>query len=75
MGVLAFFQIREGFRFLLFLMVFDISAPGGSAAVTAQHHRINTVLAKEVDATLDQYLAARLIQHSSSQHSSPLMAS
>ena len=39
--------------------------------VTSRPHQINPILAKEVDITLNQYLAAGLIQHSTSPHSSP----
>ena len=55
------------------LMPFEISVPEGSAPVTSRPHRINLFLAKEVDATLNQYLAAGLIQHSTSPYSSPLV--
>ena len=48
------------------LMPFEISAPEGSAPVTSRPHRINPKLAKEVHATLNQYVAAGLIQHSTS---------
>ena len=50
----------------------EILAPDGSALVTAQPHRINPILAKEDDATLNQCLAAGLIRHSTSPYSSPL---
>ena len=43
------------------LMPFDISVSEGSAPVTSRPHRINAILAKEVDSTLKQYLAAGLI--------------
>ena len=46
------------------LMTFDSSVPEGSPAVTSRPHQINPILAKEVDATLNQYLATGLIQHS-----------
>ena len=46
-------------------MPFEISVPEGSAPVTSRPHRINPILAKEVDATLNQYLAVGLTQHSS----------
>ena len=49
------------------------SVPEGSAPVTSRPHRINPILAKEVDATLNQYLATCLIQHSASRYSSPLV--
>ena len=45
------------------LMPFEISVPEGSAPVISRAHQINPILAKEVDATLNQYLAAGLIQH------------
>ena len=34
------------------LMPFEISVPGGSAPVTSRPHRINLIVAKEVEATL-----------------------
>ena len=43
------------------LMLFEISVPERSARVTSRPHRINPILAKEVYATLNQYLAASLI--------------
>ena len=55
------------------LMPFEISVPEGSASVTSRSHRINPLLAKEADATLNQYLAAALIQHLTSPYSSPLV--
>ena len=38
---------------------------------TSRSHRINPILVEEVDNTLNQYLAAGLIQHSTSPYSSP----
>ena len=55
------------------LMFFEISVQEGSAPVTARRHRINPMLAREVDTTLNQYLAAGQIQHSTSPYSSPLV--
>ena len=55
------------------LMPFEILVPEGSPLVTPRPHRINPILAKEVGATLNQYLAAGLIQHSISPYSSPLV--
>ena len=55
------------------LMPFEISVPEGSAPVTSRPHRLNPILAKEVDTTLNQYLTAGLIQHSTSPYSSPLV--
>ena len=54
-------------------MPFEILVPEGSAPVTSRPHRINPILAKEVDATLYQYLAAGLIRHSALPYSSPLV--
>ena len=51
----------------------EISVSEGSAPVTSRPHRITPILAKEVGAALDQYLAAGLIQHSTSSNSSPLV--
>ena len=42
-------------------MFFEISVTIGSKPVTSRPHRINLILVKEVDATLDQYLAVGLI--------------
>ena len=47
--------------------------PGSCAPVTSRPHQINPILAKEVDAILNQYLAAGMIQHSTSPYSSPLV--
>ena len=54
-------------------MPFEISVPEGSKPITSRPHRIDPILAKDVDATLNQYLAAGLIQHSISPYSSPLV--
>ena len=54
-------------------MPFEISVPLGSAPVTSRPHHLNTILAKEVDAALNHYLAAGLIQHSTSPYSRPLV--
>ena len=40
------------------LMPFEISVTEGSAPVTSRPHRINPILAKEVEAALNQFLAA-----------------
>lgn len=42
----------------------SLSVPPGTKPVTSKPHRINLILQKKVDAVLDQYLAAGLIQHS-----------
>ncbi|CAB1107221.1 unnamed protein product [Ectocarpus sp. CCAP 1310/34] len=44
-----------------------------SAPVTSRPYRVNPPVAKQVDAILDQYLAAALIQQSTSPYSSPLV--
>ena len=41
--------------------------------MTSRPYRVNPPVAKQVDAILDQYLAAGLIQHSTSPYSSPLV--
>ena len=56
-----------------FLMPFEIPVPEGSAPVTSRPHRKNPILAKEMDETLNQYLTAGLIHHSTSPYSSPLV--
>ena len=66
------FTLKTGFGSFS-LMPFEISVPEGSAPVTSRPHRINPILAKEVDATLNQYLAAGLIQHSTSPYLNPLV--
>ena len=55
------------------LMPFQILVPNSGALVIARPHSINPILAKEVDATFNQYLAAGLIQHSTSPYSSLLV--
>ena len=49
--------------------------PEGNAPVTSRPHRINPILAKEVDATLNQYAAINsgLTQRSTSPCSSPMV--
>ena len=56
------------------LMPFKIIVPPDSEPVTSRPYRINPILAKKADAVLDQYLAAGLIQHSTSPSSSPMVA-
>ncbi|CAB1100714.1 unnamed protein product [Ectocarpus sp. CCAP 1310/34] len=53
--------------------LFKLTVPPGSAPVTSRPYRVNPPVAKIVDAILDQYLAAGLIQHSTSPYSSPLV--
>ena len=54
-------------------MPFEISVPESSAPITSRPHRLSPILAKEVDATLNKYLAAGLIPHSTSPYWSPLV--
>ena len=55
------------------LMPFEISVSEGRSPVISRPHHINAIPAKKVDAALNQYLAAGLIQHSTSPYSSPLV--
>ncbi|CAB1107289.1 unnamed protein product [Ectocarpus sp. CCAP 1310/34] len=52
---------------------FTQSIASFSAPVKSRPYRVNPPVAKQVDAILDQYLAAGLIQHSTSPYSSPLV--
>ena len=54
-------------------MPFEISVPKGGAPATSRLHRINPMIAKEADATLNRYSAAGLIQRSISLYLSPLV--
>ena len=55
------------------MMAFKISVSEGSAPVLSRPPRINPILAKEVDAALNQYFAERMIQDSTCPSSSPLV--
>ena len=52
---------------------FEIKVPPGTYPIQSLPYRLNPVLSKQVDAILDSYLAAGLIQHSTSPWSSPLV--
>ena len=54
-------------------MPFEIRVPEGRAPVTSRSHRINPIWAKEVDAILNQYFAAGMIQPSTLPYSSTLV--
>ena len=54
------------------LRPFEIKVPPGFQPIQSRPYRLNPVLFKQVDAVLDPYLAAGLIQHSASR-SSPLV--
>ena len=53
------------------LRPFEIKVPTGTQPIQSRPYRLNPVLSKQVDAILDSYLAAGLIQHSTSPWSSP----
>ena len=55
------------------VMPFTLSVPPGTKPVASRPYRINPLMQKKVDAVLDQYLAAGLIQHSTSPWASPLV--
>ena len=55
------------------LRPFEIKVPPGIQPIQSRSYRLNPVLSKQVDATLDFYLAAGLIQHSTSPWSNPLV--
>ena len=52
---------------------FEIKVPSGTQLIQSRPYRLNPVLLKQVDAILDSYLAAGLIQHSKSPWLSPLV--
>ena len=55
------------------LRPFEIKALHGTRPIQSRPYRLNPILLKQVDAILDSYLAAGLIQHSTSTWSSPLV--
>ena len=55
------------------LRPFEVKVPPGTQPIQSRPHRLNPVLSKQADAILDFYLAAGLIQHSTSPWSSPLV--
>ena len=54
------------------LLPFDISVPPNSSSVASRPYCIKTPTAKQEDAVLDKFLAAGLIQHSTSPWASPV---
>ena len=54
------------------LRPFQIKVPPGTQPIQSHPYRLNQILSNQVDAILDSYLAAGLIQHSTSPWSSPL---
>eukprot|EP00904_Undaria_pinnatifida_P011359 jgi/Undpi1/7353/HiC_scaffold_22.g09826.m1 len=56
------------------LIPFKIFIPPDSAPVFSRLYLITSILAKKANAVLDQYLAAGLIQHSTSPYASPMVA-
>ncbi|CAB1116486.1 unnamed protein product [Ectocarpus sp. CCAP 1310/34] len=55
------------------IMPFTLSVPAGTKPVASRPYRTNPLMQKKVDTVLDQYLAAGLIQHSTSPWASPLV--
>lgn len=55
------------------LLPFTISVPPDSPPVRSKPYRMNPFIAKQVDIILDKYLAAGLVQHSTSPCSSPIV--
>ena len=55
------------------LRPFEIKVPHGTQPIQSRPYRLNPVLSKQVDAILDSFLTAGLIQHSISSWSSPLV--
>ena len=55
------------------LRPFEIKVPPGTQSIQSRPYRLNPILLNQVDAILDSYLAAGLIQHSTSPWSSPLV--
>ena len=55
------------------LRPFEIKVPPGTKPIQSRPYRLNPVISKQADAILDSYLAAGLIQHSTSPWSSPLV--
>ena len=55
------------------LQSFEIKVPPGTQPIQSRPYRLNPILSNQVDAILDSYLAAGLIQHSTSPWSSPLV--
>ena len=55
------------------LRPFEIKVPPGTPPIQSRPYRLNPVLSNQADAILDSYLAAGLIQHSTSPWSGPLV--
>ena len=56
------------------LRLFEIQVPPGTQPIQSRPYRLNPVLSKQADAILDSYLAAVLIQYSTSPWFSPLVS-
>ena len=52
---------------------FVIRTPADAKPISSRPYRTNPVLTKKVDAIIDSYLAAGLVQHSTSPWSSPVV--
>ena len=55
------------------LRPFEIKVPPGTQPISSRPYRLNPVLSQQADTILDSYLAAGLIQHSTSPWSIPLV--
>ena len=55
------------------LLPFEILVPPNSSPVTPRYYGINPPTVKKVDASLDKFLPAGLIQHSASPWASPVV--
>ena len=55
------------------LLPFEVSVPPDSSPVTSRPHRVNPLVAKQMDTILDEYLAAGLMQYSTSPYASPVV--
>ena len=55
------------------LLPFEITVPPDCPPVKSRPYRVNPIVSKQMDTILDEYLAAGLIQHSTSPHASPVV--
>ena len=54
-------------------MPFEISVPPDSPRLTSRPYRVNPLVPKQMHTILDVYLAAGLLQHSTSPYASPVV--
>ena len=72
-NTLTVWRRRQDFEDGICVLLLDALRIHGSGGQRSGHDHINPILAKEVDATLNRYLAPGLIQHSTSRYPSPLV--